>query len=94
MREKKKIKISINRINKVCECYPCHDKLEDCTFCYCPFYPCGNKRRGKYITVIRDNESKLIWDCSKCTWIHKKSTVDIIFKEINKIFYNIKKIQG
>ena len=37
-----------------------------------------------------DDNKKLIWDCSKCTWIHKKSTVDKIFKEINKNFYSIK----
>lgn len=82
--------MSINRINIACKFYPCHEKLEDCTFCYCPFYACGNKRRGKYIT---NSEGKLIWDCSKCEWIHKKSTVDKIFKEVreNFLYYNISK---
>jgi Zn-finger protein len=84
----------IDRINIACRFYPCHEKLEDCTFCYCPFYACGNLKRGKYIEVynifISDDNKKLIWDCSKCTWIHKKSTVDKIFKEINKNFYSIK----
>jgi Zn-finger protein len=76
------------RLNKACKFFPCHDKLEDCTFCYCPFYACGNKKRGKYVVNSNNNP---VWDCSKCTWIHKKSVVDKIFKEVNKIFYQIKK---
>jgi Zn-finger protein len=79
--------MSVEMINKACKFYPCHKNLESCVFCYCPFYVCGNKHRGKYIT---NAEGKLIWDCSKCEWIHKKSTVDKIFKEVNKIFYSIK----
>jgi Zn-finger protein len=80
-------------INKACKYYPCHKNLQSCVFCFCPFYSCGSKRRGKYIEVKDDTTGtkKLIWDCSKCTWIHKKSTVDKIFKEVNKIFCNIKK---
>ena len=88
--------MSVDRINKACKYYPCHEKLSDCTFCNCPFYACGNKRRGKYIEIkdeINPDIKKLIWDCSKCTWIHKKSTVDKIFKEIreNFLYYNISK---
>ena len=60
--------MSVDRTNKACKYYPCHKNLEDCTFCNCPFYACGNKRRGKYITNV---EGKLIWDCSKCTWINE-----------------------
>lgn len=70
------------RLNKACKFYPCHDKLEDCTFCYCPFYSCGNTKRGKLIT---NAEGREIWDCSKCEWIHKKSVVDKIFNEVRKL---------
>jgi len=78
--------MSIDRINKACKFYPCHKNLEDCTFCYCPFYACGNKKRGEYLTVydVHGNE-RLIWDCSKCKYIHKKETVDKIFAELRKI---------
>ena len=67
----------MERINRACKYYPCHnkDKLQDCTFCYCPFYPCMKKKRG----VLLSNG---IWDCSKCTWIHSKSRVDKIFRKI------------
>jgi hypothetical protein len=84
--------MSVEMINKACKYYPCHKNLQSCVFCYCPFYACGNKRRGKYLVVKNeDGITKLVWDCSKCTWIHKKATVDKIFKEVNKIFYSIKK---
>jgi Zn-finger protein len=82
---------TIETINKACRYYPCHKNLQSCVFCFCPFYVCGNKRRGKY---IKTGEDKLVWDCSQCEWIHKKSTVDKIFKEINKIFYSIRRSSG
>lgn len=68
--------IKMKRKNKACRYFPCHKELEDCTFCYCPFYPCENKERGHF---INDGE---IWDCSECNWIHKKETVDKIFEVI------------
>jgi precorrin-3B C17-methyltransferase len=69
----------IERINKACKYYPCHDidKLEDCVFCYCPFYPCNDLTRGGQTL---DNG---IWDCSDCTWIHNKERVDKIYKFLN-----------
>ncbi|HCX89553.1 MAG: hypothetical protein COW04_13340 [Deltaproteobacteria bacterium CG12_big_fil_rev_8_21_14_0_65_43_10] len=39
--------------------------LEDCTFCYCPFYPCGEESTGgKWIRGA-------IWSCEDCNWIHR-----------------------
>ncbi|OIO80872.1 MAG: hypothetical protein COW11_06175 [Candidatus Omnitrophica bacterium CG12_big_fil_rev_8_21_14_0_65_43_15] len=72
--------MAAKRINKYCKFYPCHKKLEDCTFCWCPFYPCLKKKRGYY--VHSKKTGKKIWACDKCGWIHKKSTVDKIFKSI------------
>jgi len=73
--------MEISRINKACTYYPCHDKnkLEDCTFCYCPKYPCGHLNLGKML----DNG---IWDCSGCTWIHEKQRVDNIFEYLKREF--------
>jgi Zn-finger protein len=80
------------RINKVCSSYPCHEGLEDCTFCYCPLYPCGNEiYGGKYLTIYQGTEKYKIWDCSGCNWVHKKNFVDeayIILKENLKIKNN------
>ena len=66
------------RINRACCAYPCHDDLEDCTFPYCPLYPCLYETKGEY-TVLNH-----IWDCSKCTMVHKKVYVDKIFEMIRE----------
>lgn len=71
----------ISRLNKDCAYYPCHDGLQDCTFCYCPFYPCKDSRRGIYI-VTRDK--KKIWSCKDCNWIHTRKVVDRIFAMIRR----------
>lgn len=73
----------ILRINKSCAYFPCHKPLEDCAFCYCPFYPCGNQARGDFILT----KYKLkIWSCKECSWIHKKSVVDNLFAGLKKGF--------
>lgn len=69
-----------DRRNLFCKFFPCHENLEDCTFCHCPFYPCKNEERGKYIR----NGNKRYWDCSECNWIHKREVVDKIFKLIKQ----------
>ena len=33
--------------NRKCKYNPCHYEGQDCTFCYCPFYPCNDTRFGK-----------------------------------------------
>lgn len=63
-----------NRINKACSAYPCHENLEDCTFCYCPLYPCYDTSKG---TLIIHNNT---WDCTNCTWPHEKERVDKLFQ--------------
>jgi len=70
----------IHRINPFCQFFPCHEGLEDCTFCWCPFYPCKDLEKGKY---IRKGKTR-VWDCSGCNWIHKKEVVDKIFQLIRQ----------
>ena len=70
---------NISRVNKVCKYFPCHIKLEDCTFCYCPYYPCGDDNRGNFIYT---KDKHKVWSCQNCNWIHQKSVVDEIFKLI------------
>lgn len=62
--------------NRKCAHYPCHTGLEDCTFCYCPLYPCQNEARGKYI--ISQKSGRQVWSCRDCNWIHKKKVVNNI----------------
>jgi Zn-finger protein len=62
-----------------CKYYPCHIDLEDCTFCYCPYYPCEDETLGDWLESLNDK----IWDCSYCTWIHQVETVSQIYDLID-----------
>ncbi len=78
-----------NQRYKNCSFYPCHrlplefygkdgksTQIQDelnCLFCYCPFYPCGNRPgNGKW---IRTKNGKRVWDCSGCGFIHRDDVV-------------------
>ena len=66
--------------NFECDYYPCHGEGENCTFCYCPFYPCGDSSTGgKWI------KEKGVWSCEACNWIHEDKTVDCIMKKFPEI---------
>ena len=66
--------------NKECEFYPCHYEGQNCDFCYCPFYPCGDESTGgKWI------KNKGVWSCEDCYWIHKKENIDCVKKSLNNI---------
>ena len=77
-------------IGKDCEFYPCHENIEDCTFCFCPIYPCYIEKTGG--KIIRNGDGTPTWDCSACTIIHKTSFVKPI-KKIIKILIE-KEVKG
>jgi len=52
-----------------CEYYPCHFEGQDCTFCFCPFYPCGDTRTGG--RYVESSTGKTVWSCVGCTIIHE-----------------------
>lgn len=63
-------------IDKGCKYYPCHKGLEDCTFCYCPFYPCEDvSTGGKWIT-------EGIWSCKDCNWVHRTEIASKVLEKI------------
>ncbi len=72
----------IQRANKDCKYYPCHEKLEDCTFCYCPYYPCLDESLGE--NFHSEKTGKNIWSCKNCSWIHSSKVVDDIFNSIRE----------
>ncbi len=72
----------IQRVNQACSYFPCHEHLEDCTFCFCPFYPCQEEGLGKYVYSSRLN--KKVWSCKSCNWIHQRKTVDRIYRLIRE----------
>lgn len=72
------------KIEKDCEYYPCHSQLGDCTFCFCPFYPClEGSTGGRY--VISKRTGRDIWSCKNCEWVHKKEVVESISVELETI---------
>ena len=52
-----------------CEYYPCHFEGQDCTFCFCPFYPCGDTRTGG--RYVESSTGRTVWSCVGCTIIHE-----------------------
>ena len=55
---------------KTCEYYPCHFEDQNCTFCFCPFYPCENEKTGgKWIQSSRGGK---VWSCIDCHLVHNK----------------------
>lgn len=59
----------MRRVN--CDRYPCHFQDQDCTFCFCPFYPCLEEKTGGHF-----KEGK--WCCEKCTSIHQKNIANSV----------------
>lgn len=70
--------------NRSCDYYPCHHHPQNCTFCYCPFYPCGDGSTGG--RWIKD---KGVWSCQDCEWIHQDATVNCIMKKLPDILEKV-----
>jgi len=69
----------MRRLN--CERYPCHfpDQdgtiYQDCTFCFCPFYPCFEQQTGGR---FEDG----MWSCKRCTVIHRKDVAEMVLDSL------------
>ena len=75
--------------NLDCDFYPCHNELQCCDFCYCPFYPCGDSSTGgKWI------KNKNVWSCQDCSWIHEKNTVNCIKNSLNDILKEVSDLKS
>ena len=59
----------MQRLN--CEKFPCHSLDQDCSLCFCPFYPCGDGRTG-------GSEREGSWCCESCTIIHRPAVAGMI----------------
>ncbi len=63
-----------------CEYYPCHFLGQDCTFCFCPFYPCENENTGG--EFVKKSTGGKVWSCAKCVLLHKGETADRVLKAL------------
>jgi threonine-phosphate decarboxylase len=59
----------MQRLN--CEMYPCHFQEQDCSLCFCPFYPCGDERTGGTLTGGE-------WLCRGCLLVHRKEVSEAV----------------
>ncbi|MBL7118457.1 hypothetical protein ISS96_00390 [Candidatus Bathyarchaeota archaeon] len=58
-----------------CRFYPCHFEGQDCTWCYCPLYPCRDpETKGKHVRSKKTGE--YVWSCINCHWIHHKEAAE------------------
>lgn len=69
--------------NRKCAYYPCHYEGQDCTFCYCPFYPCNDERFGKVLE--RPKMGDTVWACDTCLMIHDTDVCKHIVSEMRRL---------
>lgn len=73
---------AVARSRVECEYYPCHFEGQDCTFCFCPFYPCEDIRTGG--KFIRRAAGGRVWSCEKCEIIHGAETAEKVLRALMK----------
>ncbi len=64
--------------DETCDYYPCHFTGQDCTWCFCPFYPCEDEQTGGEWVKKEDGSS--IWGCSECYWIHNSEVANALLE--------------
>ncbi|MDR2867028.1 MAG: hypothetical protein LBV13_06495, partial [Methanomassiliicoccaceae archaeon] len=67
--------------NTNCPWGPCHYTGQDCTYCFCPFYPCGDEDLGSYLNTTKGK----IWACTHCHLIHRTPVCKYIASRIKEM---------
>ncbi|MEE8168680.1 MAG: cysteine-rich small domain-containing protein [Candidatus Hydrothermarchaeales archaeon] len=70
--------------DKDCDYYPCHFEGQDCTWCYCPFYPCLDTSTGGKLKISKKTRNE-VWSCIDCTWIHHQKTAKTVLEGIRDL---------
>jgi adenosylcobinamide hydrolase len=61
-----------------CPYYPCHHfEGQDCTYCFCPLYPCEDQELGEWIFSSRGYP---VWTCKDCRLLHEKKAAAYLKK--------------
>ncbi|RJS74865.1 hypothetical protein CW714_00985 [Methanophagales archaeon] len=68
--------------DETCDYYPCHFRGQDCTWCFCPFYPCEDEQTGGEWVLKKDGGR--IWSCSYCFWIHKSEVAKELWRAFRR----------
>lgn len=69
--------------DETCDYYPCHFTGQDCTWCFCPFYPCEDEQTGGECVIRKDGSR--IWDCSECYWIHNAEVANALLERFEAL---------
>ena len=69
--------------NLSCPYHPSHYKGQNCSFCYCPFYPCNDTDLGRLVPSKRNGRE--ILDCSQCLFCHSNRVVEYSFKRFGEL---------
>ena len=68
--------------NTDCDYHPCHFRGQDCTFCYCPFYPCEDEDLGSWLVGRR---GRRVWNCTDCLLIHRTPVCRFVVEEAARL---------
>ncbi|MDQ1312622.1 cysteine-rich small domain-containing protein [Methanothrix sp.] len=74
-----------------CERFPCHHPEQDCSLCFCPFYPCQDVRTGG-----RERDGS--WCCENCQIVHQKEVAEMVLdgllqgQPIYQVWRNLEKL--
>jgi adenosylcobyric acid synthase len=68
--------------NRGCSYHPTHFEGQDCTFCYCPFFPCNDADLGRDVETSRGTK---VWSCTDCLFIHRTPVVKFILSEMERM---------
>jgi threonine-phosphate decarboxylase len=61
-----------------CEKYPCHFPEQDCTLCFCPFYPCNEKKTNGCMAEGG------VWSCQNCLVVHRPEVAEMVLDALMK----------
>ncbi|MDR0198478.1 MAG: cobyric acid synthase, partial [Methanomassiliicoccaceae archaeon] len=64
-----------------CEHGTCHYVGQDCTYCFCPFHPCGDTDLGEEITT----KNGTYWSCLYCHLVHRTPVCRYIASRIKEL---------
>ncbi|WP_457614413.1 cysteine-rich small domain-containing protein [Methanopyrus sp.] len=68
--------------NESCEYYPCHFDGQDCTWCFCPLYPCLDEELGEWIEAGNGSE---VWSCKNCHLVHRPEPAKVLLQELLRL---------
>ncbi|MCJ7443436.1 MAG: glycerophosphodiester phosphodiesterase [Methanotrichaceae archaeon] len=75
-----------------CEYYPCHHfQDQDCTHCFCPLYPCKDRKLGNFVKTKR---GKRVWTCIDCQLVHKPKVAEHLTLNPEATIADLKIMEG